>query len=198
MSEDWNRAQCADYWGIDPDTWSAYVSRGRAPTPYMHVGRTPLWDEDDVRDWPRPGQGTRNDIVMPDELPVLYETTHGTRGDTTGPIPPLPRYWHVAVADRAPRGDTYIEVMRPDGQAVASVAWTGRLNEGSEELAEAVAWITRAARKIWDAGPKLTRGTPPAALWADVSEAWEFAGRGAYFAWAGHVASLGVTTPAAL
>lgn len=45
-------------------TWRSYVSRGRAPEPVRHVGRTPLWNPDDVLAWlhNRPGQGARTDL----------------------------------------------------------------------------------------------------------------------------------------
>ncbi|MUN41390.1 hypothetical protein [Actinomadura litoris] len=198
MSEEWTAQQCATEWGVQLKTWHSYVARGQAPGSARHSGRTPLWEAETVRAWPRPGQGARNDLNMPDELPVLYETTVGTRGDMSGSTSPLPRYWHVSVADRAARGDTYLEVMRPDGQTVACVAWHERLNEGSDELAEAVAWITGAARKVWAAGAKLAQGTPPAVLWADVADAWEFAGRNAYFAWAKEIVASGVTRTAYL
>ena len=44
---------------VTRDTFSAYVARGRAPRPVRHIGRTPLWDEDEVRAWmtTRPGRG---------------------------------------------------------------------------------------------------------------------------------------------
>jgi hypothetical protein len=29
---------------ISASTWYAYVSRGQAPAPKRHVGRTPVWD----------------------------------------------------------------------------------------------------------------------------------------------------------
>lgn len=32
-------------------TWRGYVHRGEAPGPARHVGRTPLWDEAEIRDW---------------------------------------------------------------------------------------------------------------------------------------------------
>lgn len=45
-------------------TWRSYVSRGQAPEPVRHVGRTPLWDLDQVLAWlaDRPGQGARTDL----------------------------------------------------------------------------------------------------------------------------------------
>jgi hypothetical protein len=59
MAEEWTRDQCAKEWKVEPDTWSGYVTRGQAPKPTRHIGRTPLWDADEVRGWQRPGQGAR-------------------------------------------------------------------------------------------------------------------------------------------
>lgn len=55
------RAQAAAIAGVTADTFSAYVSRGQAPAPSRHIGRTPLWDEATVRAWAglRPGKGSR-------------------------------------------------------------------------------------------------------------------------------------------
>lgn len=55
-------AEAADIAGVRPNTWSSYVARGQAPAPVRRVGRTPLWDEDEVRQWvaERPGQGSRS------------------------------------------------------------------------------------------------------------------------------------------
>lgn len=55
------RGEAAAIAGVAPDTWSAYVARDQAPKPARHVGRTPLWDEDEVRQWAskRPGSGSR-------------------------------------------------------------------------------------------------------------------------------------------
>ena len=43
------------------DTWTGYVSRGQAPAPTHRVGRTPVWDPDQIRAWhnARRGQGWR-------------------------------------------------------------------------------------------------------------------------------------------
>jgi predicted kinase len=56
------RAEAADLAGVRPDTFGGYVTRGQAPAPAEHVGRTPLWDADAVRLWAgnRSGQGARN------------------------------------------------------------------------------------------------------------------------------------------
>lgn len=55
------RDEAAELAGVRPDTWSGYVSRGQAPAPKRHVGRTPVWDEAEIRDWMenRPGRGSR-------------------------------------------------------------------------------------------------------------------------------------------
>lgn len=36
---------------ITPATWRSYVGRSQAPAPARHVGRTPLWDMDDIDAW---------------------------------------------------------------------------------------------------------------------------------------------------
>jgi len=58
------RDECADLAGITADTWSAYVSRGQAPGPVERVGRTPLWDAEQIEAWvaSRPGRGARTDL----------------------------------------------------------------------------------------------------------------------------------------
>lgn len=57
-------AEAAEIAGVRPNTWSSYVARGQAPAPTRRVGRTPLWSEDDVRQWvaSRPGQGSRSTL----------------------------------------------------------------------------------------------------------------------------------------
>lgn len=54
-------AEAAELAGVKEKTWSGYVTRGQAPSPTRHVGRTPLWDEAEVTEWvaARPGQGAR-------------------------------------------------------------------------------------------------------------------------------------------
>lgn len=53
------RDEAAALVGVRPNTWSAYVSRGQAPAPVEHVGRTPLWSRSSVERWQkeRPGPG---------------------------------------------------------------------------------------------------------------------------------------------
>lgn len=65
MSEEWTAAQCATAWGIKPRTWHGYVAREQAPKPVRHVGRTPVWDAEAVRNYPRPGRGARTDLRDP-------------------------------------------------------------------------------------------------------------------------------------
>lgn len=52
------RADAAAIAGVAPGTFSSYVHRGQAPAPVEWVGRTPRWDEDEVRAWQqqRPGR----------------------------------------------------------------------------------------------------------------------------------------------
>lgn len=54
--------EAAEIAGVKPKTWSGYVARKQAPGPVRRVGRTPLWDEQEVRAWAaaRPGQGSRS------------------------------------------------------------------------------------------------------------------------------------------
>lgn len=60
MPEIWS-AEAAEIAKVAPKTWSGYVARGQAPAPVRKIGRTPLWDEDEVREWAknRPGRGSR-------------------------------------------------------------------------------------------------------------------------------------------
>jgi hypothetical protein len=64
--EEWTREQVTAWLAEQgrpcaPATWSSYVTRAGAPKPYRHVGRTPLWDAQAVREWHarRAGQGWR-------------------------------------------------------------------------------------------------------------------------------------------
>lgn len=61
--EEWTSDQCAAEWSVKVRTWHGYVAKGKAPKPIRHVNRTPVWSADQVRDWERPGQGARTDIV---------------------------------------------------------------------------------------------------------------------------------------
>lgn len=49
---------------INPSTWTGYVAREQAPQPATYVGRTPLWDPDEIVEWEkaRPGPGARTDL----------------------------------------------------------------------------------------------------------------------------------------
>lgn len=51
--------ECAQLAGCTPSTWRAYVARGQAPAPVAAVGRSKLWDAQQVREWAtaRPGRG---------------------------------------------------------------------------------------------------------------------------------------------
>jgi predicted DNA-binding transcriptional regulator AlpA len=53
--------EAAELAGVTRKTFSGYVARGQAPKPVRHVGRTPVWDEDELGVWMknRPGQGHR-------------------------------------------------------------------------------------------------------------------------------------------
>lgn len=59
--EKWTAEKCAAEWAVQPRTWHSYVARGYAPAPVEHVGRTPVWDAEQVRSWQRPGRGNRGE-----------------------------------------------------------------------------------------------------------------------------------------
>lgn len=61
MGRQITRDEAAKIAGVTPGTFSGYVTRGQAPGPVRHVGRTPLWDESRVQAWSdaRPGRGAR-------------------------------------------------------------------------------------------------------------------------------------------
>lgn len=65
MSEEWTAQQCADAWGVKVRTWHGYVARDNAPKPVRHVGRTPVWDAEQVRTYRRAGRGARTDLNNP-------------------------------------------------------------------------------------------------------------------------------------
>lgn len=56
------QAEAAEIAGVAYRTFAGYVTREQAPRPTRHVGRTPLWDEDEVRAWAenRPGRGSKS------------------------------------------------------------------------------------------------------------------------------------------
>ncbi|MBF6332461.1 transcriptional regulator [Nocardia transvalensis] len=64
-AEEWSAQECADYLEVKLRTWHSYVYRpardNPAPQPKRWVGRTPVWDAHEVREWKkaRPGQGNR-------------------------------------------------------------------------------------------------------------------------------------------
>ncbi|MGL5824990.1 MAG: helix-turn-helix transcriptional regulator [Nocardioides sp.] len=51
--------EAAELAGVARKTFSGYVARSQAPKPIRHVGRTPVWDEDEIKVWKanRPGRG---------------------------------------------------------------------------------------------------------------------------------------------
>lgn len=53
--------EAAELAGVARKTFSGYVARGQAPKPVRHVGRTPVWDEAELKAWManRPGPGDR-------------------------------------------------------------------------------------------------------------------------------------------
>lgn len=87
MSEEWTAAQCAEAWDIKPRTWHGYVARDQAPKPARHIGRTPVWDAEIVRAYPRPGRGARTDLSTKEtsmriqDLADQVATSLGDHGD---------------------------------------------------------------------------------------------------------------------
>lgn len=69
LLDEWTVGQCAEHWGIKPATWRSYVTRGHAPGPAKHVGATPVWDPQAVKDWVRPGRGARTDKADQEATP---------------------------------------------------------------------------------------------------------------------------------
>lgn len=47
----WTASDCASYLGIARSTWTAYVSRGQAPSHDRMFGRSPCWRPETVRQW---------------------------------------------------------------------------------------------------------------------------------------------------
>ncbi|OLT16502.1 hypothetical protein BJF78_13805 [Pseudonocardia sp. CNS-139] len=75
MGETWTSAQCADAWGVKPQTWLGYVSRGQAPKPLPDAdehGRR-RWAADEVRAFPRPGAGHARSAAGPAAEALLAE-----------------------------------------------------------------------------------------------------------------------------
>ncbi len=64
--EEWTAEKCAEYVGVQPVTWRSYSYRptreNPAPAPVRHIGRTPLWSANAVREWKakRPGSPVVN------------------------------------------------------------------------------------------------------------------------------------------
>lgn len=45
------KSVCELVGGIKASTWRAYVARGQAPMPVERIGRTPMWDREEVWSW---------------------------------------------------------------------------------------------------------------------------------------------------
>ena len=188
--EEWEAARCAQEWGVQLRTWHGYVARNQAPGPIYHLGRTPIWDAHEVRRYPR-GQGRRTDL-MPATMPIFHQVMVGSR-DTGpfGPDPEPPAGWYVSVAERVRLDDTLMEVVTPQRQVIAEITWSERLAEDDAETIECAEWLVAAARQIWEVAPRLVAGTPPAALWDKVADAWKHKDTRTYHAWAGDVYANG-------
>lgn len=54
--------EAAELAGVNRKTFAGYVAREQAPQAVRRVGRTPLWDEDEIKEWMRnrPGRGDRS------------------------------------------------------------------------------------------------------------------------------------------
>lgn len=88
------RKEVAEVLGIEPATWSGYVSRGQAPAPVRHVGRTPLWDRSEVMAWHegRAGRGRTGSVpssaapqrlvITPREAAALHRLLDAYLGST--------------------------------------------------------------------------------------------------------------------
>ncbi len=59
MGREITSGEVVELTGVARKTFSGYVARGQAPKPIRHVGRTPVWDEDEIKAWQanRPGRG---------------------------------------------------------------------------------------------------------------------------------------------
>lgn len=80
--EVWLAARCAAEWKVAESSWRAYVSTGRAPKPlpgYDELRRR-RWLPQAVRDYPRPGQGQRNDLTA-QHVGEMLALAKGIAGD---------------------------------------------------------------------------------------------------------------------
>lgn len=53
----WDSAAVGAYLGVTAKTVRDYATRGDIPKPDGHLGRTPYWFADTIRDFERPGRG---------------------------------------------------------------------------------------------------------------------------------------------
>ncbi|MBM4469808.1 hypothetical protein GS982_20430 [Rhodococcus hoagii] len=69
----WTAQDCADYLGIKPRTWHAYVRRpgvqNPVPQPVAKFGATPIWKSDDVREYAANRQRKTKTQHHPQPLP---------------------------------------------------------------------------------------------------------------------------------
>ncbi len=75
----WTAEECGDAWGVQPQTFLGYVSRGQAPAPLAEPGPDGRrrWDADAVRGFPRPGAG-RSRAGATSEAAALLQRMRGT------------------------------------------------------------------------------------------------------------------------
>lgn len=71
----WTSEQCAQAWGVKPQTWLGYVARGQAPEalPDLDDRRRRRWDPEQVRGFPRPGVGRSRAGAGPEAEALLSE-----------------------------------------------------------------------------------------------------------------------------
>lgn len=150
--DEWTATECAEEWGIKPRTWHSYVARGQAPKPDRRVGRTPVWDAETVRAYPRPGRGARMDLIdTPGTRDHPYATTeYGDWTDFDGSLADTPRdevlhYLGEYVADHDVDAITeeYVEAINaalPEGVSLHGRQLIGpaRLRVDSDVIREAL------------------------------------------------------------
>lgn len=60
--EQWSTVDVANFLGVAPGTVRAYSSRGQMPQPDGKIGASPWWWASTIREWQRPGRGSRSDL----------------------------------------------------------------------------------------------------------------------------------------
>jgi hypothetical protein len=96
--ETWTVSRCAQEWGISPSTWRSYVAAGRAPEPLpgYDENRQRRWLPQAVRDYRRPGRGTRTDLATRHGIAIYDPTTKTITVDVAGGEPITIRHDRLA------------------------------------------------------------------------------------------------------